>query len=204
MKRPPGEFLRLISKHNRHVVWMALMCLLGALILWHVIIFFLILILLGLTTAVLGDWGDAIPRWIYAVAIGLAAFLLIWGSIDQWIRRYSPTQDRAIIGFHVIGDAMLMPARVTFGIWGNLGALLFLSPRQKVHAWTILQAMQRAGKIPAHAMGQLDENADRLNRSVHALQMLNLVSRYPGELEAYYLVHQEKVQMLMDSSARRG
>lgn len=181
------------------------MCLLGALILWLVIVFFLILILilLGLTTAMLGDWGDAIPQWIYAVAIGLAAFLLVWGSIDQWIRRYSPTRDRAIIGFHVTGDTLLMPVRVTFGIWGNLGALLFLNPRQKMHAWTILQAMQRAGKIPAHALGQLDENTARLNHSVQALQMLNLVSRYPGEPEAYYLVHQEKAQLLMDSSMRR-
>jgi hypothetical protein len=199
MNSPTRAFQRLITKHNWHAIWMSLVCLLGALIIWQLIVFFLFLILLGLTTAVLGDWGEKVPSWIFVTAVGLAMILLIWGSLDQWLRRYSPMSDRSIIGWHVIGDALLMPVRITFGIWGNLGALIFLNRDQKRHAWTVLQAMQRAGKVQSHALGQLDSNPKRLQHSLRTLQLLDLVSRYQVDQDAYYLVnHQRSDSLLLD------
>ncbi len=197
MNATPNAFLRLLSRHNRHATWMALSCLLGALLMWQLIVFFFILILLGLTTAVVGDWGGTVPLWIYASAIALAAILLIWGCLDQWMRRYTPIVDRSIIGWHVLGDALLMPVRITFGIWGNLGALILLDGRQKLHAWTVLQAMNRAGKVPAHALGQLDSNSQRLAKSLRALQLLDLIARYQGEDDVYYLVNHQAADPLM-------
>ena len=197
MSPTPKAFLRLLSRHNRHVIWMALVCLLGALLVWQLIVFFFILILLGLTTAVLGDWGGSIPLWIYASAIALAAILLVWGCLDQWLRRYTPIVDRSIIGWHVLGDALLMPVRITFGIWGNLGALILFNGRQKLHAWTVIQAMSRAGKVQAHALGQLDSNPQRLEKSLRALQLLDLIARYQGDDDAYYLINHQAAEPLM-------
>lgn len=197
MSTPPKAFLRLLAQHNWHATWMAIACLVGALIIWQLIVFFLILILLGLTTAVRGDWGGEVPSWIYVVAVGLAAVLFIWGSVDQWLRRFTPASDRAIIGWHVLGDALLMPVRITFGIWGNLGALILLNPTQKAHAWTVLQAMNRVGKVQTHALGQLDANTHRLERSLRTLQMLDLINHYQGEQDAYYLVNQQIAQNLL-------
>jgi len=197
MSQPSRAFQRLITRHNWHVIWMSLVCLIGALIIWQLIVFFLYLILLGLTTAVLGDWGEKVPPWIFVTAVGVALILLIWGSVDQWLRRYTPMTDRSIIGWHVIADALLMPVRITFGIWGNLGALIILSRNQKQHAWTVLQAMQRAGKVPSHALGQLDSNPKRLQHSLGVLQLLDLISRYQLDHDAYYLVNRERADSLL-------
>lgn len=202
MNAPPRAFQQLLTRHNWHAFWMSLVCLLGALILWQVIGFFLYLILLGLTTAVHGDWGDEVPRWIPITAIGSTLVLFIWGSVDEWLRRYAPTSDRAIIGWHVIADALLMPVRVTFGIWGNLGAMVFLSREQKFHVWTVLKAMNRVGKIQAHALGQLDTDPARLQQSLQVLQLLDLVSRYQVDHDAYYLVNHEITSRLMPTEDR--
>lgn len=44
MNSPTRAFQRLITKHNWHAIWMSLVCLLGALIIWQLIVFFIFLI----------------------------------------------------------------------------------------------------------------------------------------------------------------
>lgn len=168
--------------------------LLAALLLWNAVFFFFVLILLGLTTAVIGDWGAGVPRWIHLAAGGGAAFLFLWGMLDEGVRRYRGITDRTIIGWHVAGDVLLLPVRITFAIWGNLGAVLMLSPSETYHAWRLLEALRKRRKTHAHELGQLDSRLSRVHRSLEILQILDLVHRFQGREDAWYLVNESAVE----------
>ncbi len=184
----PAEFRRRVLAHNVHAVVMSALSLVAAVAIWNVAYFFFVLILLGLNTAVRGDEGPMIPLWIYVAALGCAGFLLVWGLIDGWLRRYARLTDRAIVGAHLVEDFALLPVRLTFAIWGNFGAVLWLGPDGVRRSWELLAAISVVGKAPLSSLTLIERDVGALHRQLGALQMLGCIDLHAGREDWYYTV----------------
>ncbi len=167
---------------------MAGLSLLGALVVWNLAYFFFVLILLGLTTAVRGDEGPYVPVWIAAAAGGLAAGLLVWGIVDHWLHRFVRLSDRSIIGPHLVTDFALLPVRMTFAVWGNLGAVLSLEGDMVRRAWELLGAISGAKRARLTSLTLIEPNVGQLHRLLRALQMTDCIDLHAGEEDWYYTV----------------
>ncbi len=170
---------------------MTVLSLAGAIVVWNMAYFFFVLILLGLTTAVRGDEGPAIPPWIAVAALVGAAGLLVWGLIDRWLHRYERLNDRAIIGPHVLADIALLPVRLTLAIWGNLGAILVLGRGGVRRSWELLSAISSAGKAPLSSLTLVERDPVTLHRQLRTLQMLGCINLNAGREDWYYTVRGE-------------
>jgi hypothetical protein len=188
MRAAPAEFRRRIRAHNFHAIIMAGLSLVAAVAVWNLAYFFFVLILLGLTTAVRGDEGPAIPPWIAVAALAGAGGVLVWGLVDRWLHRYSGLSDRAIVGPHVVADVALLPVRLTLAIWGNLGAILVMGRGGARRAWDLLAAISAAGKAPLGSLTLVERDAVALHRQLRALQLLACVELHAGREDWYYTV----------------
>jgi hypothetical protein len=186
----------MFAAHNRHALFMALVSLLGAIFLWALIGSFAFLILLGILTSIHGEEGAAVPTWLAPTAGAIVVILFLWGSLDHWLRRYAAPTDRAIIGWHVIRDALLLPVRMTFAVWGNLTALVHLSRYDVEYTWWVLRCIQATGRVPTNSLGQIDSDLVRLERSVIALQMLGLLDLHQGAEGPFLLVRSDSIARL--------
>lgn len=199
----PAAFRRELRAHNRHAVLLALGSLALALLAWNLAYFFFVLILLGLTTAARGDFGSHIPPWIPASAGGLALILLIWGVLDAYRRRFAPPPDRAILGWHLLGDFLLLPVRLTFAVWGNLDAVRRLDSTALDRAWELLLTIHRAGRANAGALALVEPDPPRLHRLLSTLQFLGYIDLHRGEREWFYAVRsprEPELRALTDGS----
>lgn len=191
-----------LRSHNRHAFGLAALSLASALLAWNLAYFFFALILLGLHTSIHGGIGTEMPTWISASALGLTGVLFVWGGIDQILRRYEGASDRSIVGWHLIGDFLLLPVRLTYAIWGNLTALRRLNAADLERAWELLVSIQRGGKGYLHSLALVEPDTDRLFRIVTTLQMLGLIDLHRGEGDWFYTVrstHLEQVGKLLAS-----
>lgn len=173
---------------------MAGVSLAAAVLLWNLAYFFFVLILLGLTTAALGDVG--MPRWIPASALALAIALLAWGLLDAWARRFEPVTDRHIIGWHLFGDFVLLPVRVTLAVWGNLSAMRWLNREEIERAWALLHEIRDRGKAQVSALSLVEPDANRLFRLLTALQLTQLIDLHKGEQDWFYTVRGDQAESL--------
>jgi hypothetical protein len=188
MNAAPPAFRSELRAHNRHAIGAGLISLVGAILAWNLAYFFFVLILLGLVTAAKGDFGPATPRWIPGTALALAIGLLLWGVVDAVRRRFAPPSDRAIIGWHLIPDFLLLPVRVTFAIWGNFTAVRRLSPHEIDRAWELLVAIHRAGNAPISTLTVIEPDFSTLHRLLGTLQMLGFIDLHKGEQDWFYAV----------------
>ena len=198
----PGWLRAQIRNHNIRVVVISSVALGAALLAWILVCFFLTTGLFGLAAVVSGDAGP-LPKWIPLVAPGLAAGLLIWGAIDHFQRRFASPSDRSIIGWHVIGEILLLPPRLTFSIWGNLSAVRLLDAGECSRAWELLVSIQRAGKSHLRELALIEPDTKRLYRLASTLQLLNLIDLHDGEDGWFYTVRstswEELRKLLADS-----
>jgi hypothetical protein len=177
-----------IRAHNRAAAWLAVVSFVSGIALWGLAYFFFVLILLGLVTAVRGDQGPEIPRWIPETAFGLAVILLVWGMADHLRNRYTRLTDRPIIGWHLIRDFLLLPVRLTFGSFANLAAIRRLDATELGRAWELLLAIQQKGKLPVSALGLVESDERRRVRLVTALQLCGIIDLHHVEEDWFYTV----------------
>lgn len=192
----PRAFRHLFAAHNRNVLLLATLSLLGAAALWSLVATFVLLITLGLLTSIQGESASGFPPWLWPGALGVVIVLFLWGSLDQWFRRYATPSDRAIIGWHIFPDTLLLPVRMTFAVWGNLSALVRYSRHDIEHAWWVLQKIQTTGRVPTNALGQFDSDVKQLERSIIALQILGVVDLHQGSEGPFFLVRSEAIDRL--------
>jgi len=177
-----------IRAHNRAAAWLAVVSFVSGLVFWGLAYFFFVLILLGLVTAVRGDQGPEIPPWIPGTAFGLAVILLVWGLVDHLRNRYTRLTDRPIIGWHLIRDFLLLPVRLTFGSFSNLGAVRRLDAMELERAWELLLTIQERGKLPVNALGLIEPDEKRRVRLVSALQLCGIIDLHHVEDDWFYTV----------------
>jgi len=171
------QFRRRIASHNRHAVIAAILSLLGAWLAWTIAYGLLAGITLGLLTIIQGQEviaGEkliAFPAWLRGAALSAALASLVWAAVDERKHRYHPVGDRPVVGWHILGDILLLPARLTFGVGHQLAAIIHLSRSEQQEAYDLLQHIHTEKRCPAHSLGALFANPKRLRKILMALQL---------------------------------
>lgn len=126
------------------------------------------------------------PPWINLAFLGASALLLILAGIDSWRRRFKPPPDRPILGWHLIADTLLLPARLTFAVGNHLDARIRLSSHEQSEAWRLLEAVADAGRVEVHELGRDFSDPPILRKSLDALQVLGWIDLHQGEDDWFY------------------
>lgn len=170
-------FRRRIASHNRHAVMAAILSLLGAWLAWTIAYALLAGVTLGLLTIIQGQEviaGEkliAFPAWLRGAALSAALASLVWAAVDERRHRYHPVGDRPVVGWHLLGDILLLPARLTFGVGHQLAAIIHLSGSEQLEAYDLLQHIHTEKRCQAHSLGALFANPRRLRKTLTALQL---------------------------------
>jgi hypothetical protein len=196
-----------LRAHNRAAAWLAIVSFVSGIALWGLAYFFFVLILLGLVTAAKGDQGPEIPRWIPETAFGLAVILLVWGMGDHFRNRYTRLTDRPIIGWHLFRDFLLLPVRLTFGSFANLGAIRRLDAGELERAWELLLMIQERGKVSVSTLGLIESDDRRRLRLVSALQLCGIIDLHHVEEDWFYTLRSSEEgnlrKLLTDGTSSR-
>ena len=189
----PG-FRRRISSHNRHAVMAALLSLLGAWIGWTLAYGLVVGVTIGALTVLHGQevvHGErlmSLPKWVHPAALGLALILLIWGAIDERKNRYRPASDRMIVGWHILGDILLLPARLTFGFAHQLAAIIRLNATEREQAFELLHHIHTEKRAPLQALGAWLPAPARLRKLLLSLQLAGWIDLLRTEDGWIYIV----------------
>ncbi len=187
-------FQHRISSHNRNAVIASLMSLLGAWVGWTLAYGLVVGLALGGLTVVNGQEvirGErllSLPIWIHPTALATALVLLIWAAVDERHKRYHPVSDRPVVGWHILGDVLLLPARLTFGVGHQLAAVIRLSASEKIEAYTLLHHIFTEKRCLSHSLGAWFPDARRLRKLLLALQLAGWIDLLRTEDGWIYIV----------------
>ena len=189
MSSLPSEFRARFAVHNRNCWVAAFLSLLGAWLGW---LFFFALFTAGVLLAetIRTNNTDLFkpPPWYVPAGLGLAGFLLVWAAIDRWRRRYRPPSDRSIIGWHLIPEVLMLPARMTFAIWEQIGGHIRLSVREKEECWRLLQVVFAMKRAEATQITQEFADPRELSKLLTALQLTGWIDLHRGDEDWFYRV----------------
>ena len=194
----PAEFRRRIRRHNRHAVMMSGLCLLGAWVGWLVAYGLVVGLALGFLTVVegqaviLGEKLVTLPWWMNPTAGLLAGILLAWASREQRWRRFKPVDDRPVVGWHIFGDIVLAPARMTLGVWNHLAAVIRVDHAEEIEAFELLRHLYENGKCTTSHLGALFSDLSRLRKLLAALQLAGWIDLHRGDDDGFYVVRSDE------------
>ncbi|MFZ4598987.1 MAG: hypothetical protein ACOYNN_10105 [Terrimicrobiaceae bacterium] len=200
----PWEFRERIRRHNLHAVTMAILSLIGAWLTWLLAYGLVVGLVMGFLTVVdgqavlLGEKLLGLPWWIHPGALLLAAILLGWAALDERVKRYKPVDDRPVIGWHIFPDIVLTPARMTFGIWNHMTAVIRLSAEEKLEAFDLLRHICAEGKCSESSLGAFFPNLPRLRKILTALQLVGWIDLHRSDDEGFYLVRSDELESVRE------
>lgn len=190
-----------ITSHNWHVTTVAFFSLLGASVLWTVLYALSVGLALGFLTilygqeVIAGNVLQTIPHWLNIAAGGLAVALFCWAAMDEHLLRYRPPPERAIIGWHVLGDFLLLAPRLTFAVMHHLSAFVMLRAGDAAVAAQVLEHVHAVHKCPRSSLAFVTGNADCVARILRALSLIGWMATVrisddwalviPSEVEPY-------------------
>ncbi|MDD5200291.1 MAG: hypothetical protein PHC88_10880 [Terrimicrobiaceae bacterium] len=204
MNAAPRAFRSELRAHNLHAAAIAILSLVAAILAWNLAYFFYVLILLGLVTSARGDFDPEIPAWIPGTAFALAGALLVWGIVDAIRHRFASPPDRPIIGWHLFGDFLLLPARLTFSIWGNFAAIRRLDDADLDRAWELLVTIHDTGQARLSALTLVEPDSARLHRLLGTLQLLGYIDLHRTDRDWFYAVCSPRAPELRALTAEQG
>ncbi len=196
--RTPPTFARRVRRHNRHALLGGIFSLLGAFLFWALFYGIAVGISLGLLTVIHGQRaveGETLLRlpWWMPTAFGVFAVgSLAWQALETGRLAGRPTPERPIIGWHLASDFLLLPARLTLGVAGHLGSILWLSSRNVEEALGVLDRMEATGKVPSSVPGAWFTSLTRMRRCFQSLQLLGWVDLHPADPEPFYLIRSDE------------
>lgn len=177
-----------VRAHNIHALVLGILSLVAAVLAWNLAYFFFVLILLGVVTSARGEPFVAMPQWIPLTAVGLALALLVWGTVDHFRKRFAGASDRPIIGWHLFGEFLLLPVRLTFAVWGNLAAIRRLDEAQFARMAELLETIHRSNKARLSALTLVESDSTQLHRLLETLQFTGLIDLHRGEGDWFYTI----------------
>ena len=194
MARIPEAFCAQIAEHNRSC-WVAAVLSLGcAGFAWTIagVIYAGIVLLFGGLGA---EDAFKLPPWFFAVGLCGVVVLLALAVIDRhYGRRFKPISDRPIIGKHLIGDLLLLPARATLLIWDHVDARVVLSLADREAAWTLMQTISKMKRADSSRLAREFPDSARLSKMLTALQLAGWIDQYRAEEDFYYRVRSEHIK----------
>jgi hypothetical protein len=141
-----------------------------------------------LFATVIGGHEARSPQWRLPVFLGMAALTLISAAIDRYIRRYKPPSDRRIIGWHLIPDVVLLPARLTLSVAEHLDTRIRHSAHQRAETARLLEYFAANRRAAWQELGMDFPDASTLRRSLDALQVLGWIDLHRTEDGWIYLL----------------
>lgn len=204
------RFLNRIASHNRHAVMASFLSLLGALTGWTVAYgLFVGLTLGGLTVAngqevVSGERLLTLPVWIHPAGLVGALILLVWAAVDERLKRFHPVSDRPVIGWHILGDILLLPARLTFGTGHQLAAVIRLNKSEQNDALALLHHIFVEKRCPVYSLGAWFPDTARLGKLLFALQMAGWVDLLRTEDVWIYIIRSSEADEVAGIFADNG
>jgi hypothetical protein len=203
-------FRRRISSHNRQAVLTALLSLFGAWIGWTIAYGLFVGVTLSALTilngqeVLLGERLMSIPAWVNAAALTSALVLLIWAAVDEKLKRFHPASDRAVVGWHLLGDVLLLPARLTFGFGHQLAAVIRLNHSEQIECFELLRHIHRERRCLLHNLGAWFPDSARLRKLLLALQLAGWIDLLRTEEGWIYIVkstEEDEVAAIVDEGA---
>ncbi len=210
MNDMPRAFQARFATHNLNCWLAALLSLLGAAAVWILVGTFLAALAFLIDTVIRGESGlvtfqfDEIaeqsagairnlsvavaPRWLVPAGAAIGAGLFLWAVVDRWHRRFRPVTDRPIIGWHLFGEILLLPARMVLGIWDHLTARVRLSTAEREEAWRLLQIIHERGRSPRTELAADVSDPRMLDRLLDALQVTGWIDLHRGDDDWFYLI----------------
>ena len=194
----PAAFELSIKEHNKYCWISAFSSWLGAFVAWLVFTGIYVAVSLVFENVRTGDASlTEAPHWMVPVGGGVAFVMLVVASIDRWRRRYEPVSARSIIGWHLVPDVLLLPARLTFAIWDHIGLRVSLNEGEKADAWFLLQAISRRKRVPTSQIGQEYSDTTTLPKLLMALRLTGWIDMQKGEKEWFYYVPSERLDEVL-------
>ncbi|GEM_PF-4006276 len=173
------------AAHNRHVIYMALAALLGALAFWALLYGLLYGATLFFSTIVEG-FGARVAPFFKEGFVASAALLCALVFLAQ--RRASrPPRDHKRAVEH-IADILLMVPRMTLFVWSVLRAYQFLNRREMRLAWRLLQRIEKERKISVSTVPLDIPDFRTREKILIALQLAELIDFHQSELDGDILV----------------
>jgi hypothetical protein len=206
-------FRQRISSHNRHAVLAALLSLFGAWVGWTIAYGLFVGVILGALTVangqevLLGERLMSIPAWIHPAALAAALLLLVWAAVDERLRRFHPASDRAVVGWHLLGDVLLLPARLTFGFGHQLAAVIRLNHAEQIECFELLRHIHAEKRVLLHSLGAWFPDAARLRKLLLALQLAGWIDLLRTEEGWIYIVRSteaDEVAAIFDEETEAG
>ena len=201
------QFRQRISSHNRHAVIAAVLSLFGAWVAWTIAYGLFVGVILGALTVahgqevLLGERLMSIPAWLNQAALAAALLLLVWAAVDERLHRFNPASDRQVVGWHILGDVLLLPARLTFGFGHQLAAIIRLNHREKIEAFDLLRHIHAEKRCLLHSLGAWFPDTGRLRKLLLALQLAGWIDLLRTEEGWIYIVkstEEEEVAAMFD------
>jgi hypothetical protein len=193
----PREFLDRITEHNRSCWAAAVLGLLGASLAW--LVFFALYTggVLVFETVRTGN-TDLFrpPAWYWPAGAAAAGALLLWGGLDRWKNRFRLPPDRPIIGWHLVPEFLLLPAKMTFSIWDHLDARVSLKAWEREEAWRLLQVVYALKRAELPQLAQEFPDTRQRTHLLTALQLTNWIDLHRGEETWFYRVLSDQEPLL--------
>jgi len=202
-----SHFQQRIASHNRHVVIAALLSLLGAWVTWTIFYAFFVGLVLGALTVahgqevIAGEKLLTLPEWLQPAALLLALVSLVWEAVDERKNRFHPVRDRSVVGWHLLGDILLLPARLTFGIGHQLSSIIRLSRSAQGEAVELLRHIHAEKRCAAHSLGAWFPDQKRLRKILGALQVAGWIDLLRTEEGWIYIERSSAAEELADMFA---
>jgi len=188
------------TRHNRRVVFLAVVTALLAVIAWGLLGFaaywFTLLFL-----SIEHPFDAQVPAWFFpALATGAAALCFF-----AWLLRRMRPDERARDNYSFVEtllDFLLVVPRMTLAISGTLSALIFLKNQELRLALALLQRIDREDALPLHAVPiEIAEESVR-EKILLALQITELVTIRKTDAGPALALHDEAVRALFQPVVR--
>lgn len=199
MRDAPPIFSRRFTTHNRHCWGAALASFFAAWLAWTVYGVVFTGAVLVFEVVRTGD-VDLFrpPWWYYPTSLVLILGLLIWAGVDRWRHRFRSRPDRPIIGWHLLPEVLLLPARLTFAIGDHLGARIKLSAADRREAWRLLRLIWQTGRTDVGKMSGELSDPRLLNKLLPALQMTDWIDLHSDHGAWFYRVRTDQEEVLRE------
>ena len=194
------QFRRRIASHNRHAALAASLSLFGASVGWLMAYGLFVGVILGALTVangqevLLGERLMTLPAWMNPAALAAALVLLVWAAVDERQHRFHPASDRPIVGWHLLGDILLLPARLTFGIGHQLAAIIRLNEPEKIEAFELLRRICLEKRCLQQSLGAWFPDPRRLRKLLLSLQLAGWIDMLRTEEGWIYIVRSTEAE----------
>ncbi len=197
----PPALWRHFAAHNRHVVFLSLAALAGALAFWALLYGFLYWVVLLFSSAA-GGLGARMPLLFTKGFVASAVLLCVLVFIAQHVgpRRQLPRDHKRLVEH--LADIILMVPRMTLFVWSALSAYQFLNRREMRLAWRLLQRIEEERKVSVSSV-PLDIPSPRMQEKILvALQLVELIDVHKGENDLTLRLKDEKARKLCQRMVR--